>query len=73
MYPSSGDLMPSLQDVPNQRLQADVVIVGAGIAGLGLACALAPYDLRVLLIERRRETGGPSSRRSLHSRPRSER
>ena len=37
---------------------ADVIIVGAGIAGLGLACALARHEVRVLLIEKRRTCGG---------------
>ena len=43
-------------DTLNQDLPefADVIIVGGGIAGLGLACALAPYELRVVVIERRR-------------------
>lgn len=39
-------------------LLADVIIVGAGIAGLGLACALAGHDVRVQLYERRSRTGG---------------
>jgi 2-polyprenyl-6-methoxyphenol hydroxylase-like FAD-dependent oxidoreductase len=37
---------------------ADVIVVGGGIAGLGLACALAPYDVRVLIIEKRKKAGG---------------
>src|SRR5207244_2465447 len=37
---------------------ADVIVVGGGIAGLGLACALARYDVRVLLLEKRRSSGG---------------
>lgn len=36
---------------------ADVIIVGAGIAGSGLACALARYPLRVLLLEKRTRLG----------------
>jgi 2-polyprenyl-6-methoxyphenol hydroxylase-like FAD-dependent oxidoreductase len=37
---------------------ADVIVVGGGIAGLGLACALAAWDVRVLVLEKRREAGG---------------
>ena len=33
----------------------DVAIVGGGIAGPAMACALAPTGLRVLLIERSSE------------------
>jgi len=39
-------------------LKADVVIVGAGIAGLGLACFLAPYNMSVVIIEKRKKAGG---------------
>ncbi len=37
---------------------ADVIVVGGGIAGLGLACALAAWDVRVLVLEKRRRPGG---------------
>ena len=37
---------------------ADVVVVGGGIAGLGLACALTQHGLGVMVIEKRRTTGG---------------
>lgn len=37
---------------------ADVIIVGGGIAGLGLACALSNYDLRILLLEKRQRSAG---------------
>lgn len=37
---------------------ADVIVVGGGIAGLGLACALAPYGARVLVLEKRSRAGG---------------
>lgn len=37
---------------------ADVVIVGAGIGGLGLACALARFDLDVLVLDARKGPGG---------------
>lgn len=36
----------------------DVIVVGAGIAGLGLACALARFDLSVLLVDARKGPGG---------------
>ena len=36
---------------------ADVIIVGAGIAGSGLACALARYNLRIILLEKRLRLG----------------
>lgn len=35
----------------------DLIIIGSGIAGSGLACALAQYDLRILLLEKRRRLG----------------
>ncbi|MEM7533364.1 MAG: NAD(P)/FAD-dependent oxidoreductase [Chloroflexota bacterium] len=35
------------------QLDTDVLIVGGGIAGPALAAALAPHDLRVVLLERR--------------------
>lgn len=41
----------------NHIQDADVIIVGAGIAGSGLACALARYNLRILLLEKRRRLG----------------
>lgn len=37
---------------------ADVIVVGGGIAGLGLACALSAYNIHVLLIEKRSGPGG---------------
>lgn len=37
---------------------ADVIVVGGGIAGLGLACALANSQLHTLLIEKRSGPGG---------------
>lgn len=37
---------------------ADVVIVGAGIAGLGLCCALARFGLDVVVIDARKGPGG---------------
>jgi 2-polyprenyl-6-methoxyphenol hydroxylase-like FAD-dependent oxidoreductase len=36
----------------------DVVVVGGGVAGLGLACALSRLDLCVLVLEPRRRSGG---------------
>ncbi|NJO17468.1 MAG: FAD-dependent monooxygenase [Thioploca sp.] len=41
----------------NHTQDADVIIVGAGIAGSGLACALTRYNLRILLLEKRRRLG----------------
>ncbi len=41
----------------NHIQDADVIIVGAGIAGAGLACALARYNLRILLLEKRHRLG----------------
>lgn len=35
---------------------ADVIIVGAGIAGLGLACALSCNDIKILVLEKRRQS-----------------
>lgn len=42
----------------SRESDADVIIVGGGVAGLGLACALARQELRVILLERRKHTGG---------------
>lgn len=36
----------------------DIVIVGGGVAGLGAAIALAPYAMRLTVIERRAQVGG---------------
>ena len=36
-----------------KRLAADVVIIGAGVVGTGIARELARYDLRVVLVEKR--------------------
>ncbi|MCO5166139.1 MAG: FAD-dependent monooxygenase [Planctomycetes bacterium] len=38
--------------------EADVVVIGAGIAGLGLCCALASSGLDVLLVDARKGPGG---------------
>ncbi|MDH5178812.1 MAG: FAD-dependent monooxygenase [Gammaproteobacteria bacterium] len=35
----------------------DLIIIGSGIAGSGLACALAKHKLRILLLEKRRRLG----------------
>jgi 2-polyprenyl-6-methoxyphenol hydroxylase-like FAD-dependent oxidoreductase len=40
------------------RNDADVIVVGGGIAGLGLACALAQHGVSVLVLEKRRAPGG---------------
>jgi 2-polyprenyl-6-methoxyphenol hydroxylase-like FAD-dependent oxidoreductase len=40
------------------ELEADVVVAGGGIAGLGLACALAAWDVSVLVLEKRSKAGG---------------
>jgi 2-polyprenyl-6-methoxyphenol hydroxylase-like FAD-dependent oxidoreductase len=39
-------------------IETDVAIVGAGVAGAALACALAAHDLRVFVLERRARPGG---------------
>ena len=39
-------------------VDVDVLIVGAGVAGLGLACALARHDVSVMLLEKRSAPGG---------------
>ena len=36
-----------------RRLAADVVIIGAGVVGTGVARELARYDVRVVLVEKR--------------------
>ncbi len=41
-----------------KELEADVVVAGGGIAGLGLACALAAWDVSVLVLEKRSRAGG---------------
>jgi 2-polyprenyl-6-methoxyphenol hydroxylase-like FAD-dependent oxidoreductase len=39
-------------------LDADIIIVGGGVAGLGAALALAQYPLSILVVERRARVGG---------------
>lgn len=41
----------------NAQNDFDLIIIGSGIAGSGMACALAQYDLRILLLEKRRRLG----------------
>lgn len=41
-----------------ELIEADVAIVGAGIAGAALACAFARHGVRVALVERRGRAGG---------------
>jgi 2-polyprenyl-6-methoxyphenol hydroxylase-like FAD-dependent oxidoreductase len=47
---------------------ADVLVVGAGLAGLTLALQAHTYDARVRIIERRREEFRPSRALILHPR-----
>lgn len=41
----------------NNRYDANVIIVGGAVAGASLACALARYNLKVLLFDRRKDPG----------------
>ena len=43
----------------NQTQQFDVIIVGAGLAGATLACALAPSELKIALIDRNPSPSAP--------------
>jgi 2-polyprenyl-6-methoxyphenol hydroxylase-like FAD-dependent oxidoreductase len=43
---------------PSAPTDADVLVVGGGVAGLGLAVALAREGLEVLVLEQRRAAGG---------------
>jgi 2-octaprenyl-6-methoxyphenol hydroxylase len=57
----------SLPDVLSITQPAyDIVIAGAGIAGLTLACALKNSGLRVALIEAKPKTAGLQQRRAYH-------
>ncbi len=38
-------------NVPTEEKLYDVVIIGAGMVGASLACALAPSGLRIAIIE----------------------
>lgn len=40
-----------------QTIHADIIIVGGAVAGGALACALAKYNLNVLIIDRRKDPG----------------
>lgn len=51
---------PWLDLPPKRRLSADVVIVGAGVAGLSAALEAARRKARVLVVEREAEPGGLS-------------
>lgn len=47
-----------------EPLDADVVIVGGGIVGATLACALAPSGLRIVIVEAKPQANGLSNRRA---------
>lgn len=61
-------LLPSEQAALGQQLDADVIIVGAGVAGLRAAQLLAPL-MRVLVLEAR-VSGGEGAAAGLHLRAR---
>jgi monoamine oxidase len=52
----SGVMGASSSDL--QHVQNDVVVVGAGIAGLAAARALAEKGMRVVVVEARERVGG---------------
>jgi sarcosine oxidase subunit alpha len=52
---------PWLDEVPERTLDADVVIVGGGVAGMSAARAAALSGSRVVLIERRPTLGGDAA------------
>jgi 2-octaprenyl-6-methoxyphenol hydroxylase len=47
-----------------QNLDADVIIVGGGIVGATLACALAPSGLRIAIVEAKPQSQGLANRRA---------
>jgi 2-octaprenyl-6-methoxyphenol hydroxylase len=47
-----------------QALDADVIIVGGGIVGATLACALAPSGLRIAIVEAKPQSQGLANRRA---------
>lgn len=44
--------------MPDAPLQTDIVIIGGGVAGMAAAIALAPYGMRITVLERRAQVGG---------------
>jgi len=58
-----GALAPEAFDIsdPLQPEQKSVTVIGAGVAGLSAACALAESGLQVHLVERRSYLGGRAS------------
>ncbi len=55
---------PSQRSSSTDSLDADVVIVGAGIVGATLACSLLDSGLRVALVEARPQSAGLQQRRA---------
>ncbi len=55
---------PSQRSSSTDALDADVIIVGAGIVGATLACSLLDSGLRVALVEARPQSAGLSNRRA---------
>ena len=49
------------QDTVRQNAQKSVTVIGAGVAGMSAACALAEAGFRVQLVERRGYLGGRAS------------
>ncbi len=59
-HPASGPAAAGAESLPRQHGQADLVVVGAGIAGLSAALAAAKSGLSVMVLEARPQAGGYS-------------